>query len=73
MLTSNNNVLQSILAIDLLPKNVSKQVIEKVLDRNQSKTGGLARMLQIKVNARIMLTVNIDIADRLINVGKLGP
>ena len=60
MLTSNNNVLQSIPAIDLLPKNVSKQVIEKVLDRNQSETGGLARMLQIKVNARIMLTVNID-------------
>ena len=72
MLTSNNNVLQSIPAIDLLPKNVSKQVIEKVLNCNQSETGGLARMLQIKVNARIMLlTVNIDIADRLIN-GQIG-
>ena len=42
-----------------------------MLDRNQSETGGLASMLQIKVNARIMLTVNIDISDRLIN-GQIG-
>ena len=71
MLTSNDNALRLIPAIDLLPKKVSKEVIEKVLNRNQSETGGLARMLQIKVNARIMLTVNIDIADRLIN-GQIG-
>ena len=71
MLNSNENALRLISAIDQLPKNVSKDVIEKALDRNQSETGGLARMLQIKVNARVMLTVNIDIADRLIN-GQIG-
>ena len=48
-------------------KCVKKDVIEKVLNRNQSETGDLARNLEIKVNARVMLTVNIDIADRLIN------
>ena len=71
MLCSNQNSLYSISAIDDLPKNVSKDVIEKVLNRNQSQTGGLSRMLEIKVNARVMLTVNIDIADRLIN-GQIG-
>ena len=71
MLNSNENTLCLIPAIDQLPKNVSRDVVEKVLDRKQSETGGLARMFQIKVNARVMLTVNIDIADHLIN-GQIG-
>ena len=71
MLNSIGNFLCAIPAIDVLPKNVSRDVIEKVLNRNQSETGGLARILDIKVIARIMLTVNIDIADRLIN-GQIG-
>ena len=29
--------------------------------------GGLASILQIKSNARIMLTINVDLQDRLIN------
>ena len=71
MLNSNQNSLRSISAIDDLPKKVSKDVIEKALNRNQSETGGLAKILEIKINARVMLTVNIDIADRLIN-GQIG-
>ena len=71
MLNSNGNFVCTIPAIDVLPKNVSRDVIEKVLNRNQSETGGLARILEIKINARVMLTVNIDIADRLIN-GQIG-
>ena len=67
MLNSNGNFLCTIPAIDVLPKNVSRDVIEKVLNRNQSETGGLARILEIKINARVMLTVNIDIYSRPFN------
>ena len=56
---------------DELPKNVQTTVINKALNRNQNETGGLAGLLNIKVNAGVMLTVNIDIADRLIN-GQIG-
>ena len=42
-----------------------------MLNRNQSQSGGLAGVLDIKLNARLMLTVNIDLQDRLVN-GKLG-
>ena len=71
MLDANENELCSVCAIDDLPKNIGKAVVNKVLLRNQSQTGGLAQLLQIKVNARVMITVNIDIADRLIN-GQIG-
>ena len=54
-----------------MPKNVSIHKINKVLNRNQSETGGLAEILKIKINARVMLTVNIDFHDRLVN-GQLG-
>ena len=54
-----------------MPKNVSINKINKVLNRNQSETGGLAEILKIKINARVMLTVNIDFHDRLVN-GQLG-
>ena len=48
-------------------KNVSIQKINQVLNRNQSETGGLAGILKIKINARVTLTVNIDLQDRLVN------
>ena len=53
--------------IDNLPKNASIQKINQVLNRNQSETGGLAGILKIKINARVTLTVNIDLQDRLVN------
>ena len=46
-------------AIDILPNNVQPSVIYKVLNRNQMETGGFARILELKVNARVMLTSNI--------------
>ena len=54
-----------------LPKNISHQKINESLKHNQSQTGGLAQTLEIKTGARIMLTVNIDLQDRLVN-GQLG-
>ena len=71
MLTRNESIQHCIPAVNELPKTVQTTVINKALNRNQSETGGLAGLLNIKVNARVMLTVNIDIADRLIN-GQIG-
>ena len=36
-------------------------------NRKQSETGDLASLLELKDNARVMLTTNIDIEDWLIN------
>ena len=66
-----NNTMHSITAIDIIPKNAAPSAIEKVLQQNQSTTGGLAHILKIKIHATVMITVNIDIADRLTN-GQIG-
>ena len=58
-------------AIDQYPQNVTRQDINKVLSRGRSETGGLNSEILIKKSARVMLTTNIDIADRLIN-GQMG-
>ena len=71
MLNTNENALYSIQAVDEIPKNVSQAQINRALNKNQSETGGLAATLKIKVNARVMLTYNINIEDRLIN-GQIG-
>ena len=54
-------------AIDLLPKNIPQQKINELLNHKQSETGGLAKTLQIKLNSQVMLTVNIDLQDKLVN------
>ena len=64
-------VIYVVPAIDILPKNIPQQKVNEVLNRKQSETGGLPQSLQIKLNARVMLTVNIDLQDRLVN-GQLG-
>ena len=58
-------------ALDQFPPNVRKQDIERVLSKGRSQTGGLDTKISIKENARVMLTTNVDITDRLIN-GQLG-
>ena len=67
MLRSNINELQIIEAIDILPKNIPPTKIAKALNHNQSKTGGLASIFKVKLNVPIVLTVSIDLQDRLIN------
>ena len=70
----NNQQLQEILmplhvlqAVGRYPKNVSKQDIERTLSKGCSYTGGLDLEVYIKEGARVMLTNNVVISDRLIN------
>lgn len=71
----NLEMLQSIVEANVLiipaknqfPRNITRQKIIKVLNQNQSETGGLTGVLDIKFNARVMLIVNIDLQGRLIN------
>ena len=63
--------LFTIHAIDEIPRNVSASLVNAALERKQSETGGLARILKLKIGAKVMLTSNIDIEDRLIN-GQIG-
>ena len=58
-------------AKDQSPKNINKQDIDKVLARGRSETCGLDFEIKIKEGARIMLTTNINIKDRLFN-GQMG-
>ena len=58
-------------AIDEYPENISSGLKNNFQQLSQDKTAGLAQNLVFKKKARIMLTANIDISDRLIN-GQLG-
>lgn len=58
-------------AVDQYPQNVAQERIQQTLSKGRSETGGLDSEIFIKEGARVMLTTNIDIADRLIN-GQMG-
>ena len=63
--------LITIPAKDEVPKNSKISDIREAQNRKQSETGGLKSSLEIKVNARVKLTTNINIIDQLIN-GQMG-
>ena len=63
--------LITIPAKDKVPKNSKISDIREAQNRKQSETGGLKSSLEIKVNARVKLTTNINIIDQLIN-GQMG-
>ena len=71
MLNNLDNLLITVNAIDQVPKEVPSHVYDRILNLNQARTGGLAFQLLIKISARVMLTSNVDISDKLIN-GQLG-
>ena len=71
MLNNLNDPLITIDAIDQVPKEVPSHVYNKIQNLNQSRTGGLAFQLSLKISARVMLTSNVDISDKLIN-GQIG-
>ena len=65
--------LLAIHAIDTIPciSGFTQCQIMAAQSRRQSESGGLARLLTLKLESKVMLTVNIDIQDRLIN-GQMG-
>ena len=65
--------LLAIHAIDTIPciSGFTQCQIMEAQSRRQSESGGLARLLTLKLESKVMLTVNIDIQDRLIN-GQMG-
>ena len=49
------------------PKGTLKQIVQFQIFRKQSEISGLDTPLQSKVNARVMITANIDVSDRFTN------
>ena len=58
---------------DKIPDNFKYPLatVQAAQDQKQTNTGGLANLLNLKIGAEVMLTVNLDIQDRLIN-GQTG-
>ena len=55
-------------AIDEIPKNVAHRAVQEAQNHKQSETGDLSSLnVTLKLGAKVMLTVNIDISDKLIN------
>ena len=65
--------LYTIKASDKIPDNCKYPLalIQAAQNQKQTTTGGLAKLLKLKIAAKVMLTVNIDIKDFLIN-GQTG-
>ena len=61
----------TLIAHDEYPAMASRHDVQKALARNRSETGGLDYKLMLKQDARVMLTTNLTIEDRLIN-GQMG-
>ena len=56
-------------ADDKVPDNCKYPLamIEAAQNQKQTNTGGLVKLLRLKIGAKVMLTDNVDIQDRLIN------
>ena len=73
ILMSLPGVLHKIEAIDAIPGECKypKSIISSAQNRKQTDTGSLAKCLELKKRVKVMITVNIDIQNRLIN-GQVG-
>ena len=69
MLSKVDSSLVLIKAVDVLPKNFtySEKELEYLRTAKPRDTGNLTYLLELKVGAKIMLTCNINLDDRLIN------
>ena len=67
-----NDLLRQLYTIetnDKLPDSCkyALALIQAALNQKQTKTGGLAKLIKLKIGAKVMLTPNINIEDFLIN------
>ena len=62
--------LHTIQANDKIPDNCKYifAIIQAAQNQKQTNTGGLRKLLKVKIGAIIMLAVNVDIQHNLINV-----
>ena len=67
MLNSVAGEMYIIPSANKFPQNVPNIRISEALYCNQRELDGLAQRPKLKVNARVMRTVNIGIEDRLVN------
>ena len=65
--------LHRVHAIDNIPADCKYPLQSIILaqNRKQTDTGGLAKCLELKVGAKVMVTVKVDVNNRLIN-GQAG-
>lgn len=68
ILVDINNELCNTKTNDTLRKNVSSSEIDQTLNHNQTETKQLANLFKMKLHVRVILTVNIDLQNRLIDV-----
>ena len=71
MLARLDRRIYTIEAIDEVPNDIPQFLVNQLQNRKITETGGLASKLIFKLEARVMLTVNLDIQDKLIN-GQIG-
>ena len=67
-----NDLYVEIYAIEINDKipdncNYTVTLIQAAQNQTQTNTGGLAQLLKLKIGAELLLTINVDIQDRLIN------
>ena len=76
MLMNLSDVLYKIKAIDAIPGDCKypKNIISSAQNRKQTDTGRLVKCLELKKGTTVMVTVDIDIRDKLIDrqVGKIS-
>lgn len=66
-LEQSQTTLFEITVTDRYPPNITKQDINTVLSRSRSNLRGPDFQIKVKEGAIVMLTTNVDIADRVIN------
>ena len=71
MLGLINEPLVTVIANYQYPAKASVHDINKTLERGRCANGGLDYKIDLKKGARVMLTTNLDVEDRLIN-GQIG-